>query len=113
MIKRPLLINFNLHTDGDLDFQNQLIGLMISNLEELQQALKLSLRECDLTQYRQTCHKVNSTLKILEDKEFDLIVEEIKTQSEDQDKISLFDRLCSQLIESLDSMQTRTPQSSY
>jgi hypothetical protein len=103
MTRRPLFIDFNLYTDGDPVFKSELIGMMIANLLELQQALDLSLKRRELSLYHTASHKINSTLNILADQEFITIVKEIKTHSEDEENVVRFNDLCSQIIASLET----------
>ena len=77
-LMRPLAIDFSLYADNDLDFINQFASLIIDNLVELQLSLKESISVNDLTSYRNACHKVHSTLVMLEDQEFVDTIEEVK-----------------------------------
>src|SRR4051812_40145020 len=101
-MKRPLSVDFALHTDDDADFKKELIDLMIDNIKELRQALSQSRILLDITPYKKACHKVNSTIGILADPEFSMVVDEIKTSVDNGEKVGLFNSLCSQLIESLE-----------
>jgi hypothetical protein len=63
---RPLFINFDQYTDGDLEFKNELIDLMIDNLHELIKTLTLSQQE-GLQPFERTLHKVKPTIVMLDD----------------------------------------------
>ncbi|MBT1700741.1 PAS domain S-box protein [Fulvivirgaceae bacterium PWU4] len=69
--------NLDLYTEGDKEFKRELAGLLIKNLQELQQALGDALRQKDPEIYRKAAHKIKPTISML-DKTFLLLVEEIK-----------------------------------
>lgn len=75
---RPLSIDFDMYTDGDAAFKREIVLLMINNIVELQQALNVVNEQGNTTLFAKTCHKVASTLTMLEDVEFMDTINKIK-----------------------------------
>jgi hypothetical protein len=103
---RPLFINFDLHTDGDNDFKKELIVLMIENLRELIWAQERAHRQNDLSFFLKACHKMKSTLAMLDDNELQLVIKELSDPALNLDgqkpaRISKFNQLCEAIIKSL------------
>jgi len=67
--KRPLFIDFDLYTDGDLEFKIEFTQLMIENLHELQEVIQSSLRQNNGKLFSATFHKVAATVEMLRDEE--------------------------------------------
>jgi hypothetical protein len=101
--RRPLLVNFDLHTEGDPEFKQELIVLMIENLRELEQAFELSVKQGDLKIYRMASHKMEVTLGLLGDHEFEEVVNLLKSPDVGRDKIELFRKLSTEIIRSLEA----------
>jgi len=101
MTKRKLFIDFDLYADNDPDFKQELIELMIDNLQELQQAYRLSAEQHDPQIFLKACHKVKTTLCMLEDIELQAVVEDLKHPGMTQDKVFLFNKLSAEIIASL------------
>ncbi|HWA35681.1 MAG TPA: hypothetical protein VG737_16175 [Cyclobacteriaceae bacterium] len=104
MSNRQLFVDFELHADDDLGFKKELIGLMINNLQELKEALEISLRLADMSYYKKACHKVSSTIALLADNEFNEIVQEIKVNSSDPN-VERFTTIHAELVKSLEQEQ--------
>jgi hypothetical protein len=103
---RPLFIDFEQYTDGDIEFKKELITLMIDNLKEIQDALKEATQRNMLEIFEKTCHKIKPTLSMLEDKDFIETIQCIKadfsnTATKDQ-QVSAFNTTCHQIIKSLE-----------
>jgi len=98
---RPLHINFELYVENDSEFKRELIELMINDLKELQLALNIATTNHNLEFYRNTCHKIVGTLSMLNDKEFSDVIEALKIQDSEEDKIMLFNKLSGDIINSL------------
>jgi hypothetical protein len=94
---RPLLIDFDAYTDGDNDFKKELIDLMIDNLEELRQVL----RQQDADLYRKVCHKIKATVVMLEDEEFQRMINDLQVRISDEKGIEALDRISQAIVESL------------
>ncbi|NOT75352.1 MAG: hypothetical protein HOP08_10510 [Cyclobacteriaceae bacterium] len=105
MVHRPLYIDFSLYAHGDPDFKKELIKMMVSDLMELQQSLQLSFRFNEISFYKRVCNKINSTLNMLDDREFIDIVEEIKSDNSNEEKAASFNRLCVEIVNSLEANQ--------
>lgn len=101
MIKRALFIDFDLYADNDPDFKNELIQLMVDNLHELQQAYHDSVEQHNTEGFKKICHKVKTTLCMLADREFYAVVEELKNSGVDQDRVSFFNQLISEITAGL------------
>jgi hypothetical protein len=102
---RPLLIDFDLHTDGDAEFKKELIELMIDNIRELQQALRQGDQQKDPQFFSKACHKVKATLSMLNDQDLLDVVADLSApvyqQEKRQEQIALLNRLCEETIKSL------------
>ncbi len=101
MNNRPLFVDFDLYTHDDPDFKKELIGLMLKDVSELQSSLALAQELDDVSIYQKACHKMNSTLTILDDKELINVVAEVKKDIKNPEGTSFFNRLCSEIINSL------------
>ncbi|HEY9047960.1 MAG TPA: hypothetical protein VIN08_18765 [Ohtaekwangia sp.] len=99
--RRPLFINFDSFTDGDPDFKKEITELMIDNLQEMQQVLIMAFKQNDAIIFHRVCHKIKATLEMLEDKELLEIVEQLKANLTNADQVNLLDRICVDIIASL------------
>lgn len=103
---RPLYIDFNQYTDGDVDFKKELVGLMIDNLKEILDSLKESTQKNTPEIFEKTCHKIKPTLSMLEDQDFMEIIQKIKGEFSDslqkEQNIRAFNTTCGQIIKSLE-----------
>jgi hypothetical protein len=99
--KRALFADFPSHVGDDAAFKNELIILMIANVLELKRAVDLSMGKFDELRFAAVCHKVNTTMFILDDMEFSATVDTIRRNGENTEKLIFFDSLCSQVIATL------------
>ncbi|MBA4055989.1 MAG: hypothetical protein C0490_14840 [Marivirga sp.] len=99
--KRTLFIDFEMYADNDPEFKQELIALMIDNLNELHKAYGTSVKQKDPEIFRKACHKVKTTLVMLEDPEIDAVVEDLKKPDVDPGNISRFENIIAELVESL------------
>ena len=105
--KRPLSIDFTFYTDGDSVFKKELITLMIENIRELLYAQRQAEYQNDFSLFLKACHKVNSTLNILNDNELRTVVNQMIAAAEARDaweplQIALLHRLCDEIVKSLE-----------
>ena len=103
--RKPLSVDFDLHTDGDLEFKAELVILMIENMRELQESWSKANKQNNLEIFRESCHKVKPTISILDDKELIDAIEQLKHQTDENEKkntIAMFNRLCEDLIKGLE-----------
>jgi hypothetical protein len=100
-LRRTLFADFDLHTEGDSAFKNELIILMIANVLELQRAVDFSLGAFDELRFASVCHKVLTTMRILNDRDFTGMVDEIRRDGKNTHNLLRFDSLCAQVISSL------------
>ncbi|HYC86215.1 MAG TPA: response regulator [Chryseosolibacter sp.] len=105
---RPLRLKLNLYSDSDADFRSELVGMMIRNLRELQQASYRSYYSEDRRTLHNVSHKVKSTLILLDDLEYTYIIDDLKQafihgeKDEDlQHKIIRFNHLTEGIIKTL------------
>lgn len=99
--KRKLLIDFELYADNDPDFKRELVKLMAENLEELRDAQSLSVSGHDPLLFSKSYHKMKTTLVMLEDEEFDTVIQHLKSGSFDSHTVSEFHRIVAEIISSL------------
>ena len=106
-IQRPLFINFDLYTDGDLDFKREFINLLISNIHELQRSL-LDPKQNASKIFLDVHHKVKPTISILNDQELTETLEEIRMNfisspesGPPMVKLNQLNGLCNLVVESL------------
>jgi CheY-like chemotaxis protein len=81
--RRPLKIDFALHTDGDPVFKAELIQLLRENITELRHALSTAIRNKDTQAYLKACHKVYTAITMLNDPEFTQVVDKIRNMMRD------------------------------
>lgn len=96
---RPLFINFDQYTDGDNDFKKELVTLMIDNIRELKEALETAGQ--DVQFFQKVTHKIKPTIEMLDDKEFEDLILQVKTAVDRQPAIASLQVICSQIISSL------------
>lgn len=105
-IYRPLFIDFDQYTDGDVDFKKELIYLMIDNLKEVQNSLSEAIKKNKLDIFEKTCHKIKPTLSMLDDKDLIESIQTIQSQfpkSTENHKLAVsFTTTCAQIIKSLE-----------
>lgn len=99
--QRPLFINFEAYTDGDDEFKKELIDLIIDNLRELQQTMKIACQTNDGPLFHTVCHKIKATIHMLEDAELSENVEQLKIMVTDASRIASVDKICEGIIDSL------------
>jgi CheY-like chemotaxis protein len=106
---RPLKIRFELYTDSDVDFKTELVGMMISNLRELQTASYKAYYAGDGRTYQTISHKVKSTLILIDDLEYTYTVDDLKSAFSKgekpallQEKINKFNYLTEGIVKTLD-----------
>jgi CheY-like chemotaxis protein len=103
---RPLQLNFESYAE-DAEFKVSLIALIIGNIRELQQAVYKAFYENEAQLYKGVCHKVKSSLVLLNDQEFselaETLVHDFNTPgtSVAQEKIHHFNKLSESIIRSL------------
>lgn len=105
---RKLFIDFNLYTDGDPSFKNELINLMISDIQQLQHAMKDSVRQNNVELFRKICHKTNVTQTMLGDIELDAILHDFIESGTSFNEYfnregARFTSLCENIIRSLNA----------
>jgi len=103
---RPLFIDFDSHTDGDTDFKKELISLMVENIRELQQALYRADQQNDYSIFSKTCHKVNATIGMLDDKDLTEMIEQmsdpVASRDEKKQRVASLSTLCDEIVKSLE-----------
>jgi hypothetical protein len=100
---RRLAIDFDLYTDGDPEFKSELTVLMLDNIKELQQALSEAGKINDAEIFRKTCHKIKPTLSMIDDAEFNDIIEVLKCQIHNQNCISVFGTISNGILRALEA----------
>jgi response regulator RpfG family c-di-GMP phosphodiesterase len=87
---RKLRIDFNVYTDGDEEFKQELTSLMINNLHELGKSVDLASEPGGNDALHRVIHKVKPTLGMLNDSEVTETVELLKSADV---KDTAFDKL--------------------
>jgi signal transduction histidine kinase/DNA-binding response OmpR family regulator/ligand-binding sensor domain-containing protein len=72
-------------TEGDLDYKRELVDLLIANLQELKNALTISLENKQPDAFNKACHKITTTLDILNIENLNKTIEEIKVYLNDSE----------------------------
>lgn len=111
---RPLNLNFELYSDGTPGFKKELSQMMISNIQELQQALHDAVSQQQPDIFSKACHKTKVALYMLEDPEFTSTTEELKNLIKSHDtgctsfsnQVAVFDALGNAVINSLELVIT-------
>ena len=104
---RPVSIKFDFFQNTDANFKCELASMMAENIIELEESLFKSFYAADKKSFHATVHKVKSTLLLLNDHEYDYIVENLKEclLSSDRkaitEKINRFSILSQGIIKSL------------
>jgi hypothetical protein len=78
---KTLVIDFDLYTDGDPSFKDELILMMMDNIQELLQSYETSQKDNDHDKFRKVCHKVLSTVSMIGDQELISVMEKLKDPS--------------------------------
>ncbi len=94
-----LNIDFDLHTDGDAEFKIELIDLMINNVRELQWSLRINTEV-----FRKVCHKVKSTVIILNCEVLNGLIDELKSEDMENrwSKTNSLSVLCEDIVSQLE-----------
>ena len=104
---RPLNVDFNLHTDGDLKFRSEFIRLLIANMNELHQAWRTAIETNEEILFKRASHKVKPTLVILNDQELSTLVDTLNISMSDIKANLQFNKVCIALIQSLEAEKVR------
>lgn len=106
---RPIQINFELYVDSDdAEFKLELVQLMISNIGELKEISQRAWDNHDLNVFNSCTHKTKSTVILLDDPEFNGIIEDVRRQltveqsSRHPEVMVTFHELCNSIITSLE-----------
>lgn len=83
---RVLSLQFEPHVEKDVDFKTGLITMMIANIRELEEAAYKGYDQKDVKVYHIAEHKARSTVRLLNDREFETCIknlgEALSTQQE-------------------------------
>jgi PAS domain S-box-containing protein len=108
--QRKATINIDLYTNGDPEFKRELAGLLVKNIEDLQQQLLLAITAQSAETYSRACHKAKTTLGMLGDDEFTKVIEKIKVRLDEgvfaetrlQPELTRFKGLCISITRGLE-----------
>jgi len=102
MQSRKLSIDFEVYTDGNSEFKQELIVLIIQNLRELDQALESGIHQPDLL--KKTIHKMAPTISMINDTDLSAILHIKDDMNSDtfQVRLNQFRTLCSEVIRNLE-----------
>jgi hypothetical protein len=96
---RPLFVNFDKYTDGDIEFKKELVALMIDNIYELIGSLKST--EQDIQIFLKTIHKIKPTIEMLDDPEFSEHIASVKAEPGKQILLNSLHNICTDIVHSL------------
>lgn len=106
---RPIQINFELYIDSDdAEFKLELVQLMISNIGELRDVSRRAWDNHDLAAFNSSTHKTKSTVILLDDPEFNGVIEDVRSQlmadqaNRNANVMVSFHELCNSIITSLE-----------
>ena len=77
-----LHIDFDKYTDGDLDFQRELVSLIATDIMELHRSIVNAFKLNDPEILRRGCHKAATTLEMIDDPELTSLINELKGKME-------------------------------
>ena len=104
MNTRRLSIDFEIYTDGNSEFKQELVLLMIQNLHELDQALESGAHQQD--HLKKTIHKMAATISMINDPELMAILPFMKQTDIDgnmlQVELNQFRVHCNEVIKCLE-----------
>lgn len=103
---RELVIDFDLYTDGDMAFKQELISLMVNNLKELEASLVHCLEQHTVDIFRKTAHKVKPTISMLSDHALIEAIAALEVPDAgtiDPQKANRVQVLCNDIIKSLEN----------
>lgn len=99
--RQSFSIDFDLYTDGDEEFKQELIALIISNIKELKWAM-----DQGVAVFKKVCHKIKSTTVIINDSDFDTLISFLSVEQTDQaeklSKENLLTKQCDIIIKYLE-----------
>jgi hypothetical protein len=110
---RPLNIKFDIYSDSeDNEFKSELVTLMKGSVRELQLSAAEAFNQRNSDIFKKAAHKAKSTLVLLDDSEFFVVVDDLKnhliefeTRMNEQMnpcKINKLNELCDSIVESLE-----------
>jgi PAS domain S-box-containing protein len=93
-----------LYSEGDLTFKKELAQLFIKNIRELKESLEIVFSTNDDNAFKQTSHKVKTTLGMLGDKELETKTQQLKTElAQKADKKSISKKTIDEFLSLCDS----------
>ena len=96
-----MFIDLDPYTEGDHQLKKVLAGLMIENILDLNQSFHHARMENTPDLYQRACHKVKTTLHMLNNAKLLALSDILKQGSRDLALIRQFDAVCFQAVESL------------
>ncbi len=90
---RPINIKFDFFQNADTKFRYDLTLLMAQNIRELEESLFKSFYTADKRGFHSTAHKVKSTLILLNDQEYDYLVDNLKESLPTTDRKALTEKI--------------------
>jgi CheY-like chemotaxis protein len=104
---RKLSIDFDVYTQGDIEFKHELISLMIQNLMELDEAMQRGGIQNNPDLFSKSIHKVSPTIGMINDQEFSTVVEILKETEINSEAFDArreqFHSLCQSIIQGLEN----------
>jgi hypothetical protein len=105
-LKKAFFFNFELYTNGDVNFQKELIDILILNLQEVLQSLAEAKDQQETLIYRKACHKSNTTLLMFADPELISTIVDLKTNIHDVQLSSFLTKRSEEIILELKTLMT-------
>ena len=96
-----MAIDLNPYTEGDDHLKRVLAGLMIEDILDLNQSFHHARIENKPDLYERSCHKVKTTLHMINNAKLQAFSDILKQGSNDMTLIRQFDAACFQVIKNL------------
>ena len=102
-------IDLDTYTEGDAEFRKELAGLLISNIIELRESLQNAVRTRKTDRYLSACHKLKTSIGIINADDFAEIVDAIKeslvasehSAALPDQQLEIFERISDEIIKAL------------
>lgn len=78
--QRPVYVDFDQYTDGDVEYRRELAALLIKNLAQVRDDLHTAIASHDSDVFFKSCHKAKVAIHMLNDTELNGVLAEITNE---------------------------------